>query len=411
LKAKELRLETNLVQQGGRIGISISRLKKSIYILSYLGTRFASPLLAATIFLFTIVFPSSAFSNEVLSYFSTLKNGGVDWVLYDPKTRTKTSRGRFAKAPNTLFWDRDGQTVFYLYHGYLWRAPFYETTHAPFKLGPAPDLDTEEVAHILWREKDVGRFRFISSRSLDESQVTRVGGKTTLHVPGEPPIPANLEVEWGSHSVYKVHQFDSALKKWRVLHRLGSKTHAHDVPGISVALPYWHEDGFSDAKLEVSFRCYANYASDFTRPCWRPKASRAILLAFLGTHYQNFGPRPKCVLNKRNLIVERRGCRISGFGTIFCAGCRFGLLHGTIHEGAPLAMLPAQLFNVETGESGLDLLPRKGQNQQTYIAAKGPYAAVLTYNSVGPGHIIIVDMNTGKIILDTLGFGAVWAPG
>jgi len=206
--------------------------------------------------------------------------------------------------------------------------------------------------------------------------------------------------EWGSHAILKVYEFLPTEIKWSVITILPTKTESGDTPGISVLKPFWIEDGASDIKLTSSKYC-AKYGVLYRgRQCHLGNDSQTRKAFFKKAF-------PQCKFTSEGFVLDRR-CPIDGVGIISCEACKYDLLHASIEGDGLHAAFPLYLKRKMTGELTRVALPTRSKVEPVLIGQSGDYALIEKIRT--PGHIYVIGLKSGKVILDARGENSLWFP-
>lgn len=329
-----------------------------------------------------------------LSYFEQSTEGLV-WKWFSPETKTISTAHTFKTKPSSLYWEHDHKHILALNDNKL--LTFDRRGEAVGSVA-LPHLMTDEKTIGLWRDRTTKRLRFATRYMVPQANVGGTVENPTLKDITGKQINGLAKPEWGSHAILKIYELTQSETQWNIIVTLPTKTEAGDTPGVSVLKYFWNEDGDSDIKLTSSKFC-AKYGGLYRgRQCHIGNDSHARASFFSKVF-------PECKRSPEGFVLGRE-CPIDAVGQMSCEGCTYDLLHASVEGDRLHAALPLYLKNKKTGE--LTQVPGilSPKVEQVLIDLRGNYSVIETIHT--PGHIYVLDLMTGEIILDTRGENSMW---
>lgn len=344
-------------------------------------------------------FNLSAAHAASLSYFEQ-STEGLAWKWFSPDTKTISIAHTFKEKPSSLYWERDNNLILVLTEKHILTFDRKGGIVSGVEGIVLPRLMKDEKTVGLWRDKTTKRLRVATRYFVPPEGIGGTIEKPILQDSTGKQINGLAKPEWGSPAIVKVYELAQSEKQWDVIQALPTKGEAGDTPGISVLKPFWNEEGASDIKLTSSKFC-AKYGGLYQgRQCHVGNDSHARTSFFSKVF-------PECKLSPEGYVLGRE-CPIDGVGQISCEGCTYDLLHASIEGDRLHAALPLYLKNKKTGELTRVIRKKSPKVEQVLIDQRGDYSVIETIRA--HGHIYVLDLMTGEIILDTRGENSMWFP-
>ncbi len=323
-----------------------------------------------------------------LSYFKH-DGSSLQWNWFDTDKETSRAVYSFKEGPAVLYVEAGSSTVWVTAGNHI-TAFTKSRERLPAEQDIAlPQLFNDEKPKALWRDAKDKKLRLATWINAYELPVTN----DMIHLEDGSHVPVLKDPEWGTNFVTRLFVYDGGI--WKIDKVMATKSEAGDTPGLSVLDPYWNEDGYSDIHLTAGQYC-AGLSSKFAgRVCHDGPVPESVRDAYYAQFYSS------CKRHKDGSLDER-DCGATTVGRVACETCRFDLYHPSVEGDRLHAILPVHLYDKQSQT----FLPVQIDEQgQVYIQGHETFALIVTKNRV-----IVIDLQTGRIVLNDEGENALWLP-
>lgn len=314
----------------------------------------------------------------LLSYFQH-DESGYRWMLWSAQTRRNALFLASPAMPRNVLWMPGEANVYYTLGRAVFRSRFDVTPARQERIAELPAA-TGEV-RLLWIERGNRRLRIALMADQPQAKVQRppVRRHARPRKRGGAYPTAPIDTGWGLPFTASVYELAADRSGWKLLARRATRDYAAGAPGVSVINDLRHESGVSNQRLLASYACEDGACGSNVPASLMRLAVQEMAFTPGVDQLGSMPGAPQSTLLFRTVAGERR------------------------HMAGPVLLLR----HTERRGDQLVVLPTQGRAQLGLAVDR---SLLLIADEMSGDRPLVAQLNTGQVLLQVDGSGAVWVP-